>query len=198
MFAGNTADPVTVVEQMRIVKEQLGVEELVLVGDRGMVKSKGKQALKEAGLRYITALTDPQIRRLWGEGTLQMSLFSEAICEVEADGVRYLLRKNEDEEARQWHRLEDKLAKLAKKVEQRHEQVKASARCQAEAGPPVIERAVSSLLTRLDGRYRTVRPSSRAAATDAARSLFDVLFTCFQKSLSSTPWRDRYFCIPCG
>ena len=138
VFAGNTADPVTVVEQMRIVKEQLGVEELVFVGDRGMVKSKGKQALKEAGLRYITALTDPQIRRLWGEGTLPMSLFSEAICEVEADGVRYLLRKNEDEEARQWHRLEDKLAKLAQKVEQRHERVKASARCQAEAGPPVI------------------------------------------------------------
>ena len=94
--------------------------------------------MKEAGLRYITALTDPQIRRLWGEGTLPMSLFSEAICEVEADGVRYLLRKNEDEEARQWHRLEDKLAKLAQKVEQRHERVKASARCQAEAGPPVI------------------------------------------------------------
>ena len=105
---------------MPIVKEQLGVEELVFVGHRGMVKSKGKQALKEAGLRYITALTDPQIRRLCGEGTLQMSLFSEAICEVEADGVRYLLRKNEDEEARQWHRLEDKLAKLAKKLEQRH------------------------------------------------------------------------------
>jgi transposase len=54
---------------------------------------------------------------------------------VEADGVRYVLRKNPDEAAREWHRLEDKLAKLEKKVEQRNEQVKASARCQVEAGP---------------------------------------------------------------
>ncbi len=135
VFAGNTADPVTVVEQIRIVKQRFGVQELVFVGDRGMVKSKGKQALQEAGLRYITALTDPQIRRLLREGTLQLSLFSEEVCEVEADGVRYLLRKNKDEEAREQHRLDDKLAKLTRKVEQRNEQVKASSRCQPEAGP---------------------------------------------------------------
>jgi len=56
---------------------------------------------REAGLRYITALADPQTRRLLREGTLQMSLFSEQVCRVEADGLRYLLRKNEDEEAQE-------------------------------------------------------------------------------------------------
>jgi transposase len=135
VFAGNTGDPSTVVQQIRIVKEQFGVAELVFVGDRGMVKSKGKQALQEAGLRYISALTDPQIRRLLGEGTLQMGLFHEEVCEVEADGVRYLLRKNEDEAARERHRLEDKLAKLSRKIEQRNQQVLQSPRCQPEAGP---------------------------------------------------------------
>jgi transposase len=135
VFAGNTGDPATVVEQIRIVKEQFGVQELIFVGDRGMVKSKGKQALQEAGLRYISALTDPQIRRLLGAGTLQMGLFHEEVCEVEADGVRYLLRKNEDTAAREQHRLEDKLAKLSGKVERRNEQVEKSPRCQPEAGP---------------------------------------------------------------
>jgi transposase len=134
VFAGNTADPVTVADQIKLVKEQFGVEELVFVGDRGMVKSKGKQALKDAGLRYITALTDPQIRRLLAEGTLQLGLFHENVCEVEADGVRYLLRKNESEEARVKHRLQDKLAKLAEKIDRRNQQVGASARCQPEAG----------------------------------------------------------------
>ncbi len=95
VFAGNTGDPVTVVDQIRILQSQFGVQELVFVGDRGMVKSKGKQALREAGLHYISAMTDPQIRRLLREGTLQMGLFSEEVCEVEADGLRYLLRKNE-------------------------------------------------------------------------------------------------------
>ena len=75
------------------------------------------EALSAAGLRYITALTDPQIRTLLRQGTLQMGLFHEQVCEVEAGGIRYVLRKNEDEAARERHRLEDKLAKLAYKVE---------------------------------------------------------------------------------
>jgi hypothetical protein len=134
VFAGNTADPTTVTAQIRIVKEQFGVEELVFVGDRGMVKSKGKQALGEAGLRYITALTDPQIRRRLKDGTLQLELFSEQVCEVEADGVRYVLRKNEVEATRQRRRLEDKLAKLGGKLQRRNEKVAASPRCQPAAG----------------------------------------------------------------
>ena len=94
VFEGNRSDPTTVVEQIQILQEQFGVEELVFVGDRGMVKSKGKQALTAAGLRYITALTDPQIRRLLAQGTLQLSLFSEQVCEVQGEGVRYILRRN--------------------------------------------------------------------------------------------------------
>src|SRR5271157_1825701 len=113
VFAGNTGDPATVAEQIRIVKEQFGVQELVFVGDRGMVKSKGKQALQEEGLRYISALTDPQIRKLLSTGTLQMSLFAEQVCEVEAGGVRYVLRKNEAQAAHEQHRWDDKLAKLS-------------------------------------------------------------------------------------
>jgi transposase len=134
VFAGNTGDPATVAEQIRVVKEQFGVQELVFVGDRGMVKSQGREALRAAGLRYISALTDPQIRRLLKEGTLQMGLFHEQVCEVEADGVRYLLRQNEAEAARQRHRIEDQLVKLKRKVEQRNEQGQTSRRCRPEAG----------------------------------------------------------------
>jgi hypothetical protein len=134
VFEGNRSDPTTVVEQIKIVQEQFGVSELVFVGDRGMVKSKGKQALSAAGLRYITALTDPQIRRLLSQGTLQLSLFSEQVCEVEAQGVRYILRKNEAEARREQRRLEDKLAKLEAKVQARNRQVREHPRCQPEAG----------------------------------------------------------------
>lgn len=199
VFSGNTADPVTVVEQIRIVKEQFGVEELLFVGDRGMVKSKGKQALKEAGLRYITALTDPQIRRLLKEGTLQMALFSEEVCEVEADGVRYVLRKNPDEAAREWHRLEDKLAKLEKKVEQRHEQVKASARCQAEAGPRrlqiwVARHKLSGLVDlRLEGR--TMVLERKQAAIERAMELagcYVVVSDVPKDRISSQATHDSY------
>src|SRR6516165_3266001 len=121
VFAGNTADPATVAEQIKIVREKFQVEELVFVGDRGMVKSQGIQALQAANLQYITALTDPQIRSLLGRKILQLELFSEQICEVEGDGVRYVLRKNESEAAREQHRLEDKLEKLVGKIATRNE-----------------------------------------------------------------------------
>jgi transposase len=80
------------------------------------------------------ALTDPQIRRLLADGTLQLGLFDEKVCEVEAAGVRTLLRKNESEAAKERHRLADKLAKLSGKIERRNRQVEASVRCQPEAG----------------------------------------------------------------
>jgi len=139
VFEGNRSDPTTVAEQIKIIKEQFQVQELVFVGDRGMVKSKGKQALEEANLRYITALTDPQIRGLLKRGVLQLELFSEQLCEVEDHGVRYVLRKNETEAARERHRLEDKLTKLEKKIAARNEETKSKLRCQPEAGKRKLE-----------------------------------------------------------
>lgn len=134
VFEGNRSDSTTGVDQIKILQEPFGVSELVFVGDRGMVKSQGKQALSAAGLRYITALTDPQIWRLLSQGPLQLSLFSEPVCGVEAEGVRYILRKNEAEARREQGRLEDKLAKLEGKIQARNEQVRTHPRCRPEAG----------------------------------------------------------------
>ena len=63
-----------------------------------------------------------------------MGLFEEKVCEVEAAGVRYLLRKNEDQAVRQRQRLDDKLRQLTQKVEKRNQQVALSPRCQPPAG----------------------------------------------------------------
>ena len=134
VFAGNTADPTTVPEQIRLLQEQFQVEELIFVGDRGMVKSKGRKELEQRGLHYITALTDPQVRRLRSERILQLELFSKQLCEVEDQGIRYVLRRNEDTEAREKHRLEDKLAKLEAKIAARNLYTQQHPRCQLEAG----------------------------------------------------------------
>jgi transposase len=199
VFAGNTGDPVTVVDQIKILQSQFGVQELVFVGDRGMVKSKGKQALQEAGLHYISALTDPQIRRLLGAGTLQMGLFSEDVCEVEADGLRYLLRKNQAEAAREQYRLEDKLSKLQRKVEQRNEQVQKSPRCKPEAGPRNLRlwvarhKLTGQVELRLDGRTMVLERDQ--AAMDRAMQLagcYVVVSDVPQPQLSGQQVHDHY------
>lgn len=163
VFAGNTADPVTVVDQIKILQEQFRVQEFVFVGDRGMIKSKGIQALQGAHLRYITALTDPQIRGLLSQKILQLELFSEQLCEVEGQGVRYVLRRSEKEAARERHRLEDKLEKLAGKIAARNQVVKEKPRCQPQAGQRQLQTWVERYkLTgrvdlQLDGRTLVLR-----------------------------------------
>jgi hypothetical protein len=57
VFKGNTSDPSTVSTQIETLKERFGIKDVVFVGDRGMVKSKGKQALFENGFRRMFAST---------------------------------------------------------------------------------------------------------------------------------------------
>jgi transposase len=170
VFEGNSGDPTTVADQIKILQQQFQVTELVFVGDRGMVKSKGKLALHQAQLHYITALTDPQIRRLLGEGILQLPLFSEAICEVEHEQLRYVLRKNQSESLRIQRRLTDKLEKLEARIQSRNQKVQQQSLCKPEAGLHQIQlwvqrHKIESLVQlRLEGGQIAIEPQQQAIA----------------------------------
>ena len=79
VLAGNTADPAAFTEAVRTVREDFGLDKLVLAGDRGMITSARIAALKDdTELGWITALRAPAIRKLAAAaGPLQMSLFDE-------------------------------------------------------------------------------------------------------------------------
>jgi hypothetical protein len=87
VFAGNAADPTTVAAQIDMVPRQSAIQEVAFVSDRGMVKRAGQKALAEAGLHYISASTDPWIRKLPAGKTIQMELFAEEVREVDAEEV---------------------------------------------------------------------------------------------------------------
>jgi len=94
VFEGNTQDTQTVGEQVHTLADSFGVERVTMVGDRGMLKQTEIGLLNGRGFHYITAITKPQIRKLLREGVFQMEMFEEKLCEVEVDGVRYVLRRN--------------------------------------------------------------------------------------------------------
>ncbi|MGH3802495.1 MAG: IS1634 family transposase [Pseudonocardiaceae bacterium] len=84
VFAGNTADPDAFTKIVTVIRDQLGIEELVLVGDRGMITSARIDALCKLNenpdaatdFGWITALRAPAIATLAAAaGPLQMSLF---------------------------------------------------------------------------------------------------------------------------
>ena len=94
VFRGNTGDLSTFESQVKKASQRFGCERVTFVGDRGMIKSGQIENLSKAGFNYITAITKPQIRSLIKKGVFQLGLFDEDLCEVEQDGVRYILRKN--------------------------------------------------------------------------------------------------------
>jgi len=134
VFRGNTSDPTTVAEPIEILKERFRIREVVFVGDRGMVKSKGKKALSASQFKYITALTDPQTRKLLKKDVIQMGLFDEEACEVDHGEVRLVLRRNPAVARKEARRRQDKLRRLEKLVHERNAFVKGSKRAKPEAG----------------------------------------------------------------
>jgi len=134
VFKGNTADPSTVAEQIERIKVQFKITEVVFVGDRGMVKAKAKAALTEQGLRYITALTDPQIRTLLKKDVIQLNLFDETLQEVEAGARRLILRRNAALRHKLATRRQDKMATLHQKIAKRNAFVQQATRATPEAG----------------------------------------------------------------
>jgi hypothetical protein len=94
VFAGNTADPRTFGAQVKKVAERFGCRRVTFVGDRGMIKSAQIEDLESIDFHYITAITKAQIRSLIKKGVFQLELFDQHLCEIQDDGVRYVLRRN--------------------------------------------------------------------------------------------------------
>jgi len=202
VFAGNTADPSTVTAQIEILTKQFAIKDVIFVGDRGMVKSAGKKALDQAGFRYISALTDPQIRLLLTKKTIQLELFVEQVCEVEAEGVRYILRKNPEEARRIRHRLEDKLVQLRAKIAQRNELVEQSSRRNPQAGLAALQQwmvryKIAGLVSlRLEGRkiVETADPQAELRTLELA-GCYAIVTDAAKDKLSTQAVHDSYMAL---
>jgi len=86
VFPGNTGDPAAFTAIVDVVRERFGLEQMVMVGDRGMITSARIKALNKAddgtelpgAYGWITALRAPAIRKLMADGgPLQLSLLDQ-------------------------------------------------------------------------------------------------------------------------
>jgi hypothetical protein len=86
VFPGNTADPTAFTEIVTALRDSFGLDDLVLVGDRGMITKARIAAVEELNADsstqdafwWITALRAPAIGKLAADdGPLQMSLFDQ-------------------------------------------------------------------------------------------------------------------------
>ncbi len=100
VFEGSTTDPTTVASQVAKLRERFGLQQVVLVGDRGMLTAaRIREDLADVeGLRWITTLRAPTIRKLVDAGTVTPSFFDERdLAEITSDefpGERLIVCRN--------------------------------------------------------------------------------------------------------
>jgi hypothetical protein len=127
VFPGNTGDPAAFTAIVDVVREKFGLEQMVMVGDRGMITSARIQALNqlEDGTQrpdaygWITALRAPAIKKLMADdGPLQLSLFDQQdLAEITSDdfpGERLVACRNPVLAADRARKREDLLAATEK------------------------------------------------------------------------------------
>ena len=131
VYAGNTGDPTTVVDQVNQLRQRCGLSRVVLVGDRGMLTQPQMDKLKaDAQMGWITVLTRVAIRGLLAEGWLPLWLLDKKnLVEIQSPhypGERLMVCYNPvlaEERKRKREELiaatEKALSRIGKEVERR-------------------------------------------------------------------------------
>jgi transposase len=188
VFAGSTADPATLTNQVINLKERFALDHVVLVGDRGMItQARITEDLKAAGLDWITALRAPAIKALLDDGALQMSLFDDrgmaGITSPEFPGERLIVccsRALADERARKREHLlaatERDLARIAAAVARKRQPLRGKAEIGLEIGAVLDKHKMAKhfALDITDTRFSFVRKTDKIAAEAALDGLYVV------------------------
>lgn len=118
VFPGNTKDETTVVNKITKLQQIYGMEEIIFVGDRGMVTKANIDKVKDVqGLNTISALTHPQIKELLARKVVQLDMFDEKnileIIDPDNQKIRYCLCRNPESAKRETNTRNALLAKTS-------------------------------------------------------------------------------------
>jgi len=99
VFEGNVADPKTLLPQVEKTRTSFGIDQLVMVGDRGMISSIQIEAMRKLdSVDWITALKSGAIAKLADAGYLQLDLFDErnliSLTHADYPGERLIACRN--------------------------------------------------------------------------------------------------------
>ncbi|KPV46589.1 hypothetical protein SE19_04860, partial [Acidiplasma aeolicum] len=145
VFKGNTSDVKTFASQIKKLASEFGCESVTMVGDRGMIKSDQIADLSDQGFHYITATTKAQMETLLKQGVIQMELFTEKLCEIEHEGIRYIMRRNpvrakEIEDSRN-----KKVEKISKMAEERNNYLSEHSKANVSTAIAVVNERIEKL-----------------------------------------------------
>jgi len=153
VYAGNTGDPTTVVDQVNKLRERFQLSRVVLVGDRGMLTQPQIEQIKaHPQMGWITALTSVAIRGLQAQGALQLSLLDQQnLVEMQSPdypGERLMVCYNPLMAEQRRHKREELLAATEKELTRIGKEV------EHRKKKPLAATAIALKVGKVLGRYK--------------------------------------------
>ena len=151
---GNIADSLTLLPELQRLREQFGIEQLVMVGDRGMISSAAIAAMRESGgVDWITALKSASIRALVEQGQLQLGLFDERdlleLSSPDYPGERLVACRNPQLAQLRTHKREELLVAT--------EQLLAKIKARVDAGKLAGRASIGLRVGRVINQYKVAK-----------------------------------------
>ena len=150
-FAGNVADPKTLLPQVERTRKSFGIDKLVMVGDRGMISNVQIEAMQSMpGVDWITALKSGAIGKLIDDQTLQPDLFDErnlmSMTHPDYPGERLVACRNPSLAKKRAKKREDLIAATATKL--------GAVKAMVDAGRLRGEAKIGVRIGKVIGRYK--------------------------------------------
>lgn len=157
VFRGNTQDVSTLSAQVRKLAQAFGCRRITLVGDRGMIKHLGIEALQAEHFYFISAITKPQIEALLNQQVIAMTQFDQALGEVvvaaehtetgasTARAMRYILKRNPLRAQQLAQNRQHKQAAVAKRLAACNEKLANSPRATLAVARRTVGHAIAQL-----------------------------------------------------
>jgi transposase len=151
---GNVADSQTLMPALEKLRQDFGVEHVVMVGDRGMISSKAIAELRELpGVGWITALKSVSIRALVEQGQLQLGLFDERnlleLSSPQYPGERLVACRNPELARLRAHKREELLAATERNL--------AKIKAQVDAGKLAGQDEIGLRLGKVINQYKVAK-----------------------------------------
>jgi transposase len=184
VYEGNTSESKTFLPQVKRMREEFGVQRMVMVGDRGMISQKAIEEMSEdTDVAWITALRSSAIRTLVEQKHLQLGLFDERnlleLSSPDFPGERLVACRNPELAKLRAHMRAD----LLQATEQSLQKIKA----RVEAGKLVGKDKIGVAVGKCVNRYKVAKhfevtitddafTFERIAASIAAEAAVDGLY----------------------
>ena len=130
IFPGNTSDKSTLKFQIDNLKEKAKIEDIILIGDRGLMSKGNITHIVEANYKYIIGMRNIECKKVVrfqpSEKTIEKIEENKYIREITEKGEKYVVylnteRRKKEQETREMNlgRLEERLINLKEMIRKR-------------------------------------------------------------------------------